>query len=132
MPRGRRGSDVMLKRSIFVSVVLHAAVITAASLTWVPTFAFPEDESSDVRIELVPIAEQTNVAPTGQRDRPPPEAAPLAQVASLEPKFVLPPPEPVEVAPEPEAPPEPPPPPQPEETKEPPPPPPPLAKLVLP
>ncbi len=123
----------MLKRSIIASGVLHAALITATSLVWVPTLAFTDDETAFVPVELISIAEQTNIAPTVQKDRPPPEVAPIAQVASLTPEFVPPPPEPVEVAPpEPETPPEPPPPPPVEETKEPPPPPPPLAKLVLP
>ena len=126
----------MLKRSILVSGLLHAAVITATSIIWVPTLAFPDDASHVVPIELVTIAEQTNVAPTVQRDRPPPAPQALAQVASLEPDFKVTPPEPVEVEvapPEPEKPPEPPPPPpQVEEVKEPPPTPPPVAKLVLP
>lgn len=123
----------MLKRSIIASGVLHAALITATSLVWVPTLAFTEEPTPFVPVELVSIAEQTNIAPTVQKDRPPPQVAPIAQVASLTPEFTPPPPEPVEVAPpEPETPPEPPPPPPVEETKEAPPPPPPLAKLVLP
>lgn len=122
----------MLKRGIIVSSVLHAAVIAAASLAWVPTFALDDDAAHVVPVEIITIAEETNVAPTVQKDRPPPEVSPIAQVASLAPELAPPPPDPVEVAPpDPEKPPEPPPPPV-EEAKEPPAQPPPLAKLVLP
>jgi hypothetical protein len=132
----------MLKRSIIVSGILHAALITAASLVWTPSLQALSDETPPfVPVEVVTIAEKTNIAPTVQKDRPPPAAAPLAQIASLEPQFVPPPPEQVEVVPEPEPPHEPPPPPV-QEKKEPPPPPPPveavkqppapLPKLVLP
>src|SRR4051812_4206007 len=108
----------MLKRSIIASGILHAAIVTATSLVLTPSLlAFPEEAPSFVPVEVVTIADKTNIAPTIQKDRLPPEAAPLAQVASLEPQFAPPPPEPVEVAPEPEAP-EPPPPPPLEEKKE--------------
>src|SRR5215471_6886941 len=103
----------MLKRSIIASGMLHVAVITAASLTWVSALRATDDETPPfVPIERVTVAEKTDIAPTVQKERPAPEAAPLAQVASLAPELATPLPEPVEVAPpEPEAPPEPPPPP---------------------
>jgi hypothetical protein len=90
----------MLKRSIIVSGILHAALLTAASWVWTPSLpAFSDETPPFVPVEVVTIAEKTNIAPTLQKNLPPPVAAPLAQVASLEPQFVPPPPEPVEVAP---------------------------------
>jgi hypothetical protein len=133
----------MLKRSIIASGIFHAAIITATSLVLTPSLlAFPDETPPFVPVEVITIAEKTNIAPTIQKDRLPPEASPLAQVASLDPQFAPPPPEPVELAPEPETP-EPPPPP-PEQKKEVPPPAPPpveeakqappapLPKLVMP
>jgi hypothetical protein len=125
----------MFKRSggIVVSGVLHVAIIAATSMYWMPSLALPEDESNVIPVEFVTtIAEQTNIAPTVQKNMPPPVAAPLAEVAP--PKIDMgaaPPPEPVEVAP-PEPAPVPEPPPPPPQVAEAPPPPAPLANLVLP
>jgi hypothetical protein len=126
----------MFRRSggIVVSGVLHAGIIAATSMYWLPSLALPEDETSNVvPVEFVTsIAEQTNIAPTVQKDLPPPVAAPLAEVSppQLEMGALLPP-EPVEVAP-PEPAPVPTPPPPPPKVAETPPPPAPLTKLVLP
>ena len=123
----------MLKGSIIASGVLHAAVITAASMVWATNLVLPDDDSAVVPVELVTIAEQTNVAPMVQKDLPPPQIRPVAEVSppQLEASLEAPPPLPVEVEPEPQ--PEPPPPPPPEAVEPAPEPPPAkLANLVLP
>lgn len=88
--------------SIVVSGALHVAIVAVTSVYWAPSLALPEDEESHVvPVEFVTsIAEQTNIAPTVQRDVPPPVAAPMAEVAA--PKIDLgdmPDPSPVEVEP---------------------------------
>ncbi len=88
--------------SIVVSGALHVAIVAVTSVYWAPSLALPEDEDSHVvPVEFVTsIAEQTNIAPTVQRDVPPPVAAPLAEVSA--PKIDLgdmPDPSPVEVEP---------------------------------
>jgi hypothetical protein len=114
---------------IVVSGVLHAVIIAATSFLWVPTLELPEDEHEIVPIELVSsIAAETNIAPTVQKNMPPPVIKPLAEVPRTDVDLAPPPPpEPVEVEappPEPEAP-APPPPPVAEAPPPPPPPPPP-------
>jgi hypothetical protein len=126
----------MLKRSggIVVSGALHAAVIAATSIYWMPSLAFPEDESNVVPVEFVTtIAEKTNIAPTVQKDLPPPVASAMAEVSPPQLDVsASAPPEPVEVEPEPEPPPPPPSPPEPVEAPPPPPPPPEVAETPPP
>ena len=131
----------MVKRIIIAiaSAVVHAAVIIVTSVYWATSLAFSDEETPVVvPVELVTIAEKTNIAPTVQRDLPPPLPQPIALVTppQVEVSAPPPPPEPLEVEPpppEPETPPPPPPPPPPEKPPEAaPPPPPPLANLVLP
>ena len=102
----------MLKRSMIGSLGLHAAIIAAATIVWphkVDDFA--EDAPPVIPVDLVEIAEVSNVKPLVVERRQPDVTTPQ-QVAVLDPAFqpVAPPPlEPIEVAPEPV--PEPPPPP---------------------
>jgi outer membrane biosynthesis protein TonB len=99
----------MLKRSFIASGTLHAVLIAAASFAWPHAFDLSEEPSDIIPVELMTIAEQTNVAPTVVE---PPQERPLAEVPPppAPPIAPPPPPEEVEVAPEPEqkpAPPEP-------------------------
>src|SRR5262245_14663653 len=106
----------MLKRSFIASGVLHVAVIAAASFAWPQAFDLSEKPSDIIPVELMQVAEVTNVAPkvvVPTRDPPP-----LEELAPPPAAPVIPPPPPleqveVEPEPEPEKPPPPPPPPQP-------------------
>lgn len=95
----------MLKRSFIASGALHVALIAAASFAWPHAFELSEEPSDIIPVELMTIAEVTNVAPRIVEQPPeplPPEALP--------PPPPPPPPEEVEVAPpEPEEKPAPPP-----------------------
>ena len=100
----------MLTRSFIGSATLHATIILAASLAWPHSFDIPEDESPVLPVELVTVADETNIAPTIEKP-PEPEAPAPPPVEARAPE----PPPPVEVAPsEPDQ--KPPPPPK-EETK---------------
>jgi colicin import membrane protein len=88
----------MMKRSIIASGALHVAVIAAATVAWPHALDLSDvDTPPVVPIELVTVAEVSNIAPTVQEsqkpDKPPEEQAPP------EPQAAAPPPEPAEVAP---------------------------------
>lgn len=92
----------MLKRSMIASAALHAGIIVAASIAWPHALSFPDDSPPVIPVDLVDVAEQTNIAPTVQENQPapppeqqtPPEPKPV-EVASAEP----PPPQVEELAP---------------------------------
>ena len=54
----------MLKRSMIGSATLHVAVIAAASLAWPHTLDFSDEPSPVLPVELVSVAEVSNIAPT--------------------------------------------------------------------
>jgi outer membrane protein OmpA-like peptidoglycan-associated protein len=114
----------MSQPSIFVSGIVHAAVITAAAIYLVPSLARTEEPPAFVPVEFVSV-EETSVALRVQKTVPIPVAQALADVEApeLDPGIVaLPEPVEVEPPPEPEEMPElPPPPPPPRETQGPPP-----------
>jgi hypothetical protein len=101
----------MLKRSFLASGALHVAVIAAASFAWPHAFELSEEPSDIIPVELMTVAETTNVAPKVVEQPPEP---PLPEVAATPPPPPPPPPpEEVEVAPplpeeKPKPPPEPP------------------------
>jgi colicin import membrane protein len=89
----------MLKRSIVTSGALHLAVIVAATVAWPHTFALSDETSPVVPVELVTVADVTDIAPTVEdvkKDETPPEvpapvqaeaAAPPPPAAELAPDF---------------------------------------------
>jgi len=85
----------MLKRSIIASGFLHLAVIAVATVSWPHAIALSDEQDPPiVPIDLVTVAEETNIAPTVPNQKPPepqPEAPPPQQAA--------PPPLEAEVAP---------------------------------
>src|SRR5258706_13331597 len=96
----------MLKRSIMGSGTLHVAVIAAASLAWPHTLDFSDEPSPVLPVELVTIAEVSNIAPTVEEQAKPEAPPPPGQQAQA----AEPPPPPAAVAPpEPKAKPVPPP-----------------------
>ena len=110
----------MLKRSVIASGALHVAVIAAASFAWPHAFELSDEPSDIIPVELMQVAEVTNVAP--KVVVPPREPPPLEELAPPPPAPLIPPPPPleeIELEPEPEPekplpPPEPPKPPQPQ------------------
>jgi hypothetical protein len=99
----------MLKRSFITSGALHVGIIAAASFAWPHAFELSEEPSDIIPVELMTVAEVTNVAPTVV-EQPPEPPAPEALPPPEPPAPPPPPPEEVEVAPpEPEQKPEPPP-----------------------
>jgi len=85
----------MLKRSLIASGFLHLAVIVVATVSWPHAIAHSDESPPVVPVDLVTIAEETNVAPTVAPQKPPePEqqAPPPQQQAA-------PPPPDAEVAP---------------------------------
>ena len=97
----------MLKRSFIASGSLHAVIIAAASFAWPHAFELSEEPSDIIPVELMQVAEETNVAPTVIE--PPPEPPSEVLPTPAPPPPPPPPPEEVEVAPEPDQKPEPPP-----------------------
>ena len=67
---------MMLKRSFIASGGLHVAVIAAASFAWPHAFELSEEPSDIIPVELMTVAETTNVAPKVVEQ--PPEAATAA------------------------------------------------------
>jgi len=107
----------VFKRSIIASAVMHVGIIVAATVAWPHAIDLSEDSPPVVPVDLVTVADVTNIAPTveEQKPAPPPEQPPQPQVEAPPP----PPPQ-AEVAPiEPDQKP-PPPPKQVEETPKPP------------
>jgi hypothetical protein len=96
----------MLKRSFIASGALHVAIIAAASFAWPHAFELSEEPSDVIPVELMTVAETTNVAPkVVEREPPELKEIPTPVAAPIPPP---PPPEEVEIAPDPE--PKPPPP----------------------
>jgi hypothetical protein len=93
----------MLKRSIIASGALHVAVIAAASFAWPQAFDLSDEPSDIIPVELMQVAEVTNVAP--KVVIPPREPPPLQELAPPPPAPLVPPPPPleeIELEPEPE------------------------------
>lgn len=84
----------MMKRSMIASGMLHAAVIAVATVAW-PHAIEPSDEApSVVPVELVTIAEATNIAPSVQETKKPDTPPEQPQ-----PEAAAPPPQQAEIAP---------------------------------
>jgi len=83
----------MLKRSIIISGGLHVAVIVATTMAWPHVLELTDESSPVVPIDLVEIADVTNITPTveDKKPEPPEEQTPPPQAE--------PPPPPAEVAP---------------------------------
>ena len=83
----------MLKRSIIASGFLHVAVIVVATVSWPHAIARSDESPPVVPVDLVTIAEESNIAPTvvEQKQKPP------------EPQAEAPPPPPPQEVPVPEA-----------------------------
>jgi colicin import membrane protein len=96
----------MMKRSMIASGVLHAVVIVAATVAWPHAIEQSEEVPSVVPVDLVTIADVTNIAPSAPEPQkletpppepvpPPPAAAPppppQAEVAPIEPDKAPPP-----------------------------------------
>jgi len=87
----------MLKRSIVVSGALHLAVIAAATVAWPHAMNLSDESPPVVPVDLVTIADVTNIAPTVEEVKkvePPPETP-----TPPEPAAAPPPPPEAEVAP---------------------------------
>jgi len=92
------GRNGVLKRSMIVSGALHVAVIVAVTMTWPHALNLPDESPPVVPVDLVTIAEVTDIAPTAQpaREQPAPQEI---EVAPPQPEIVPPPLQAVEVAP---------------------------------
>ncbi len=101
----------MLRRSVVASGILHVAVIAASSVAWPMSFDLPDDTPPAIPVELITVADTTDVAPAAPD---PPKEQPKAEEQQQPQPDVAPPPD-VEVAPEPDKPPVPKPAPQKEE-----------------
>jgi hypothetical protein len=106
----------MLKRSVIASGLFHVVVIVAASVAWPVSYAPADETPPAIPVELVTIADVSNIAP---QEREQPKLQELAEVTpppAQEMAVLVPPPDPVELEPAPLEPkPEPPPPPKPAE-----------------
>ena len=86
----------MMKRSMIASGVLHAAVIVAATVAWPHAIEQSEDTPSVVPVDLITIADVTNIAPSAP-ETPKPETPP--EPAPPQPQAAAPPPQQAEIAP---------------------------------
>jgi len=86
----------MMKRSMIVSGVLHAAVIAAATVAWPHAIEQSEEIPSVVPVDLVTIADVTNIASSAQ-ETPKPETP--SEPTPPQPQAAPPPPPQAEVAP---------------------------------
>lgn len=102
----------MLRRSVIASGILHLGVIAATSVAWPRSMELPDDPPPAIPIELVTVADQTNIAPAAPD---PPKPDPQPQQETPPPAEPPPPPPEAEVAPEPDKPPVPKPAPEKEE-----------------
>src|ERR1700741_1207622 len=90
----------MRLRSIVGSAALHAGVLGATLVAWSHTRDLPDESSQVIPVEMVDIAEVTNIAPQTREEpkpveQPPEEAAPapeLEQHADADLQDALPPP----------------------------------------
>ena len=87
----------MLKRSIVVSGALHMAVIVAATVAWPHALILSDESPPVVPVDLLTIADVTNIAPTVEEKKAetPPETP-----APPQPEAAAPPPPVAEVAPD--------------------------------
>lgn len=92
----------MLRRSVIASGILHVAVIAATSMAWPMSFNLPDETPPAVPVELVTVADVTDVAPAAP-DPPKPAPEPVQQPPP--PPEPAPPPPEAELAPEPDRPP---------------------------
>ncbi|HMI96101.1 MAG TPA: hypothetical protein VK479_06270 [Micropepsaceae bacterium] len=86
----------MMKRSMIASGVLHAMVIAVATVAWPHAIEQSDETPSVVPVDLVTIADVTNIAPSvqeAQKPETPPEPAPP------QPEAATPPPPQAEIAP---------------------------------
>jgi hypothetical protein len=98
----------MQERGIIASAIMHASIIFAATFAWPHAMTPSEDSPPVVPVDLVTVADVTNISATveEQKPAPPPEQPPQPQIEAPPP----PPPPQAEVAPiEPEKKPPPPP-----------------------
>src|SRR5258708_15579305 len=86
----------MMKRSMIASGVLHVVVIVAATVAWPHAIEQSEEVPSVVPVDLVTIADVTNIAPTAP-ETPKPETPP--EPTPPQPQAAAPPPPQAEVAP---------------------------------
>ncbi len=86
----------MFKRSIIASAGMHLGIIVAATVAWPHALTLSDDSPTVVPVDLVTVADVTNIAATveEQKPAPPPEQSVQPQIAAPPP----PPPE-AEVAP---------------------------------
>jgi outer membrane biosynthesis protein TonB len=91
----------MLRRSIIASGFLHLGVIAATSVAWPRSIDLPDEQPPAIPIELVQVADVTNVAPA-MPDPPKPQPEPQQETP---PQADPPPPPEAEAAPEPDKPP---------------------------
>jgi outer membrane biosynthesis protein TonB len=104
-----------MRKGIIVSAALHLSVIGAAMITWPHALTQSEDALPTVPIELISIADATNIQAAVRETPPPREPEPV----QVEPPAIEPEPEPVVAEPLPPDPlPEPEPEPEPEEIVE--------------
>src|SRR5258708_2747659 len=68
----------MMKRSMIASGVLHAMVIVAATVAWPHAIEQSDEVPSVVPVDLVTIADVTNIAPTVQEVQKPAAAPPAS------------------------------------------------------
>lgn len=87
----------MMKRSIIVSAMLHAGIIAAATVAWPHALDLSDETPPIVPVDLVTVAEVTNIAPTVEESQKP-EAQP-EQPAPPQPEAAAPPPQQAEIAP---------------------------------
>jgi hypothetical protein len=87
----------MMKRSMIASGMLHAGVIAFATVAWPHAIDLSDEAPSVVPVELVTIAEATNIAPSVQETQKP--ETPPEQVAPPQPEAAAPPPQQAEIAP---------------------------------
>jgi len=99
-----------MRKGIIVSAALHMGVIGATMVTWPSAFSQSEEALPIVPIELITIADATNIQATVREEEPPPEPEPpIVESAPPEPEPPIvesapPEPEPLpELEPEPEA-----------------------------
>ena len=86
----------MMKRSMIASGLLHVVVIVAATVAWPHAIEQSEEVPSVVPVDLVTIADVTNIAPSVQ-ETPKPETPP--EPTPPQPQAAAPPPPQAEVAP---------------------------------
>jgi hypothetical protein len=86
----------MMKRSMIASGVLHAMVIAVATVAWPHAIEQSDETPSVVPVDLVTIADVTNIAPSVQ-ETPKPETPP--EPAPPQPQAAAPPPPQAEIAP---------------------------------